>query len=184
MHTINDSKRRCYVALLYLLAKISASGNFKHALYIVSCNLHAQLRDDQTRRCRKKKFLFTSYVSIVAQRRRIFEAGCFVTQARLYRKPIGLHGCSIIAAALFRIGGIVNAFKTVRAAGLKRLSAILRSYFQERRQTLSSPESPRRNHVDRENEMQKFRSAKRREKASNLSRAVPQATGRSRITFI
>jgi len=41
--------------------------------------------------------------------------------------------------------------QTVRAAGLKRLSAILRSCFQERRQTLSfSPKSPRRNHVDGE----------------------------------
>jgi len=41
--------------------------------------------------------------------------------------------------------------QTVRAAGLKRLSAILRSCFSLEEQTLFFlPESPRRNHVDRE----------------------------------
>lgn len=139
------AKCRGCIALLYLPAKIipRAILNTLSTQQLVICTRnYGMIKRDAA----AKKFLFTLRVSVAVQRRQIFEARCFATQARLYRKPIGLHGCSIIATALFRTDGIrERVVQTVRAAGLKRLSAILRSCLEERRQILSfSPENPRR----------------------------------------
>lgn len=119
--------------LPYLLVKIiPASGNFNHALYTAARNLQTQLQRDQTRCCRKKGFLLTFSVDDATSSE--------------YSKPDDPRIISIISKVnrftrmLHYRDHFVphrrNHGRTVCTAGLKRLSAILRSCYEERRQTL------------------------------------------------
>lgn len=160
-----------HITLLYLPAKIIfASGNFKHALYPAACNLHAQLQHDQTRCCREK-------IPIYVARLRGPETANIRSRMLLnYIESRSVYTNAPLSRPLCSAPTELWTRHSDRAAGLKRLSAILRSCLEERRRrTRFFPPANPRNALAKVSfgEMTKRESLEFKSSGSASDRSIP-----------